>query len=281
MVKLNFQKAKVNLYKTEKDENGVERTYITGESELDRVYVVIENEVEFRIIKQYLFGGFSESGEQLLIDDYSFYIKYEKETIFSKKVESFEDGFEVANEWARKHLYDSQYLSEMVRKAKEIKYLKRLEDEKVDNMSKAKSMKFPACSKYEGKNIYYTMQGDLDHCVAYYVGNLNEDEFDFKALGVKKLNYRPSSKRTASYNCIKYLLQTQYPYIYNDLLGFFTNVKIGDIHNRRFPNGKYKGKTIYNVNLIDPSYVRWYYNNMEKTIYNVRLMNTIALLLKQ
>lgn len=277
MIVLNFQRPYWD--KPNKRKTVIENAYTKDERGIEGFYSVIENEVEFRVYSTNISKGTSNDGREIVGTGYRLNIKYQGKYLVSETVRSFEEGFNIANMWATRYLYKPQCLKDLVRESKENIYVKHLECERVDDMKSAKSIKFPSHSKYSGKNIYECMCKDLEHCVVYYVGNLSEEEFDFNALGVSKLNYKESSQRAISYNCIEFLLKNLWPQIYGDLLGYFTDLNENDMDTTRFPNGKYKHETLDKVNDIDSGYVQWYYHNATRNIYNIRLINAIDTLL--
>lgn len=236
-------------------------------------YTVTENGVEFKVYSTYVSKTCVDDSEDDICIGYRLNIVYKGVYLMSLTVSCFEEGFELANMWATRYLYKPQCLEDLIREDKEHIYIKHEECEIVDDMKTAKSIVFPPNCKYSGYNIYDRMCKDLEHCVIYYVGNLSEEDFEFDELGVSKLNYRESSQRVISYNCIEFLLKNLWPQVYGDLLGYFIDVNEDDMDTTRFPNEKYKHKTLDEVYDIDLGYVRWYYNNAERNIYNIRLIN--------
>lgn len=276
---LNFKPTKVPKYEIV-DSAGIRYPYRVGTTDSDTHYKVTKNKVTFRVKKEVYIKQTND--EKVIFDaDYFLYIEYQKEIIVKEEVNSFEDGFLKANEWANNHLNDIQYLNSLVWEIREKKHYQVIEDEKVDTMQKAKSIKFPYFSKYSDKYIYDIIETDLGHCIAYYAGNLSTNDFDFSSIGVSQLNYSPSTERTKSYNCIKYLLDTLYPNISNDLESYFKDISIEDASNMLFLSGKYKGETLLNVYKENPSYIDWYLQNTSKTIYNVRMLNAMSLIKEQ
>lgn len=278
-MELNFKPTKVPEYEI-RDLAGINYPCRTGTRNSTAHYKVTKNKVTFRARKENISMEILDDGEAILHEDYYLYIEYLKEIILREKVKSFDDGFNKANVWADKYLYDSDYLNKLVSDIKEERYNKILEDEKVDTLDKAKTIKFPTFSKYSDKYIYDMMQKDLEHCVAYYAGNLNSKEFDFSSIDVYPLNYKESSERTKSYNCIKYLLDEFHPRIAKDLLGYFKDVTLSEAKEMTFSGGKYNNRRIDDIYKEDPSYIAWYLDNTKKTIYNVRLMRAIRLIIE-
>ena len=278
-MKLNFKPTKVPEYEI-RDFAGVNYSHRAGMRNSRAYYEVTKNKLTFRVRKENISIEFLDNDEGILHEDYYLYIEYLKEIILREKVKSFEDGFNKASIWADKYLYDSDYLIGLVSDIKEKRYNKILEDEKVDTLDKAKTIKFPAFSKYSDKYIYDIMQTDLEHCIAYYVGNLNSKDFDFSSIDVAPLNYKESSERTKSYNCIKYLLDEFHPHISKDLLGYFKDINLSEAKEMTFSGGKYNNRKIDDIYKEDPSYIAWYLDNTKKTIYNVRLIKAIRLIIE-
>ncbi|EGT4117179.1 hypothetical protein [Clostridioides difficile] len=276
-MKLDFKPTKVPEFEIQ-DAAGINYLNRIGTKNSDTHYKITKNRVTFRVKKEDIFVKFLDNGKKELNEKYYLYIEYLKETILKEEVESFEIGFEKANIWADKHLSDFEYLNSLIWDIKEKRQSKILEEENVDTLEKAKTVKFPCFSKYSGEYIYDVMQTDLEHCVAYYAGNLNSKEFNFSSVGVNQLNYNPSSERTKSYNCIKYLLDTFYPHISKNLLAYFKDISLDDAKKIIFTSGKYKGKTAYDVYKENRSYLEWYLQNTKKTIYNIRMITAINLI---
>ncbi|HEK4562043.1 TPA: hypothetical protein SOK41_002149 [Clostridioides difficile] len=277
---LNFKPTKIPIFNIE-NSAGANYPLRTGTRDSNTHYKATKNKVIFRIKKEDIFVKFLNNGGKELNEKYYLYIEYLKETILKEEVESFEKGFEKANIWADKYLNDFEYLNKLIWDIKEKRQFKMLEEEKVDTLEKAKTVKFPYFSKYAGEYIYDVMQTDLEHCIAYYAGNLNNREFDFLNIGVSQLNYNQSPERTKSYNCIKYLLNEFYPCIAQNLLAYFKDINIDDAKRITFKSGKYKDKTVYYVFKENQSYIEWFLQNTKKTIYNIRLITAITLIREQ
>lgn len=276
---LNFKSTKIPIYDIE-NSAGISYPRRTGTRDSNTHYKATKNKVIFRVKKEDIFIRFLETGEKELNEKYYLYIEYLKEIILKEEVESFK-GFEKADIWAGKYLNNFEYLNKLIWDIKEKRQFKMLEEEKVDTLEKAKNIKFPCFSKYSGEYIYNVMQTDLEHCIAYYVGNLSNREFDFSNIGVSQLKYNQSPERTRSYNCIKYLLNEFYPHISRNLLAYFKYINIDDAKRITFKNGKYKDKTVYYVFKENRSYIEWFLQNTKKTIYNIRLITAITLIREQ
>lgn len=279
-MELNFKPTKIPEYE-KLDSAGVNYHNRVGTRDSSTHYKVTKNKVTFRVKKEDVFVKFLDNGQKELNENYYLYIEYLKEIILKEEVESFEVGFEKAEIWAEKYLNDFEYLNRLIWNIREKRYSKMLEEKKVDTLDKAKTVKFPSYSKYAGKYIYDVMQTDLEHCIAYYTGNLDSSEFNFSNIGVNQLNYNITLERTKSYNCIKYLLDKFYPHISKNLLSYFKDINIDDAKKITFRNGKYKDKTVYYVYKENQNYIEWYLQNTKKTIYNIRLITAITLIREQ
>ena len=278
-MKLNFKPTKVPIYEID-DYAGINYPSKIGTRDSDVHYKATKNKVTFRVRKENMKAEFLDSGEVIIHEEYYLYIEYLKKIILRERVKSFNDGFNKANIWADKYLNDKEYLIELVSDIKRERCNKILEDEKVDTLDKAKTIKFPMFSKYSDKYIYDVMQKDLEHCIAYYAGNLNSKDFDFSSIDVAPLNYKESSERTKSYNCIKYLLDEFHPHISKDLLGYFKDINLSEAKEMTFSGGKYNNRKIDDIYKEDPSYIAWYLDNTKKTIYNIRLIKAIRLIIE-
>ena len=278
-MKLNFKPTKIPEYEIT-ESAGIYYPYRTGTRNSTVHYKVTKNRVAFRVRKENISTEILNDGDKRIHEEYYLYIEYLKEIILRERVKSFEDGFNKAGIWADKYLNDKDYLRERISDIKKERYNKILEDERVDTLDKAKTIKFPMFSKYSDKYIYDVMQKDLEHCIAYYAGNLNSKDFDFSSIDVAPLNYKESSERTKSYNCIKYLLDEFHPHISKNLLGYFKDVNLSEAKEMTFSGGKYNNRKIDDIYKEDPSYIAWYLDNTKKTIYNIRLIKAIRLIIE-
>lgn len=275
-MKLNFKPTKIPEYEI-LDAAGINYPNRIGTKDSSTHYKATKNKVTFRVKKNEYFK-LVDNKTTITNEDYFLYIEYKKEILLKEEVKSFEDGFQKANNWATKHLNDEDYLNTLLWDIITERNSNRLKDEEVTTMEKAKSIKFPCFSKYSGKYIYDIMKTDLEHCIAYYVGNLSSNDFNFSSIGVNQLNYNLSTERNKSYNCIKFLLDTLHSNIANNLVSYFKDISIEDTKNIFFSSGKYEGKTIFDVYKENPNYIEWYLQNTNKNIYNVRIFNAISLL---
>lgn len=278
-MELNFKPAKVPEYEIN-DFAGINYPRRTGTRNSTVHYKATKNGVTFRVRKENISVEILDNGRGIIHEDHFLYIEYLKEVILREQVKSFDDGFNKAGIWADKYLNDTDYLRGLVLAIEEERNNKILEDEKVDTLDKAKTIKFPTFSKYSDKYIYDIMQKDLEHCIAYYAGNLNSKDFDFSSIDVAPLNYKESSERTKSYNCIKYLLDEFHPHISKNLLGYFKDVNLSEAKEMTFSGGKYNNRKIDDIYKEDPSYIAWYLDNTKKTIYNIRLIKAIRLIIE-
>lgn len=273
---LNFKPTKIPIYET-RDAAGINYPYRVGTTNNLNHYKAIKNKVTFRVKKESCIVLF-DNGRKEINSEYFLQIEYCKEILLKEEVKSFKEGFDKANIWADKYLNNSEYLNNCVKEIDIQRHLKTLEEEKVDNMDKAKSIKFPYFSKYSEKNIYEIMQTDLEHCIAYYAGNLSSNNFDFQSLGVSPLNYSSSMERKQSYNCIKYLLDVLHPDISKNLLSYFKDINLEDTKTITLKSGKYEGKNVFDVYEENPGYINWYLQSTSKTIYNIRTIKAMTLL---
>lgn len=268
-MQLNFKPTKVPIYEIE-DAAGIRYPHRVGTRDSRDHCKVTKKGVTFRVKR-----GVKEGREIYYLD-----IEYLKECIFEDQAESFEDGFKKAEIWADSYLNDREYLNKLVFDIREERRIQQLNEERVDTMEKARTIKIPYYSKYQGEYIYDIMQTDLDYCVAYYVGNLSFTEFDFSELQVSPLWYETSSERTTAYNCIKYLLNELHPNIAKDLLGYFKNMTLEEAKEITLKSGKYKDKKLETIYAENSGYIDWYLGNVEKTIYNIRLLTAMDLIKK-